>query len=81
MSNRSSKLPQFMDQDYWSLLDEETKAYLNQFNDEYYKGYFNPEKDPIHSNPVETARESYSRQNAMRRDAFNYWNQEEDYQL
>lgn len=57
-----------VDQDYVSKLTEAEKAWLGQFNQEFYRGTVN-QKDPktLHNTP-ELARDCYNRNNASNRD-------------
>ncbi len=54
-----------IDQDYWDKLNEEERAWLLKFNNEYYKGKVGT--SPIH--PEHLRHDCYNRNNAMQRDA------------
>ena len=59
----------YIDQDYIGLLSEEDKAWLNSFNNEYYKSFFPKNEEHLH-NTTELKRAVYSAKNARNRDLY-----------
>ncbi len=55
------------DQDYWDKLSKEEKAWLVQFNNEYYHADFSKKKRPLH--PEHYRIDCNYRSNSMKRDA------------
>ena len=58
-----------VDQDYVKTLSPEEKAWLNKFNQEYYRNRFSKEGD-LHNSP-ELKRACYSNENAANRDLYS----------
>jgi hypothetical protein len=66
--NLKSRQHLISDCDYLHKLDEETKAYLNKFNEEYVNASFDHD-DPLHNTP-ELKKDCTDRNNARNRDLY-----------
>ena len=60
-----------IDQDYWSQLSDKDKAYLNQFNKEYYEAIYKEEDRVIH--PPKFDQDLKDARSAKRKDGWNIW--------